>query len=91
LFLVSGSVWLRVGESVFGIPFKPVGFNVSSVPDEVLEELVAVLLVDDDAGGLDDIFYILDEFATFRAELVLVDRGMVEDIFQRVVDLGVVG
>jgi hypothetical protein len=66
LFLVSGSVWLRVGESVFGIPFKPVGFNVSSVPDEVLEELVAVLLVDDDAGGLDDIFYILDEFATFR-------------------------
>ena len=61
------------------------------MPDKVLEELVAILLAHDDASGLDDIFEVLDEFATVRTKLVLVDRGVVEDIFQRVVDLGVVG
>lgn len=61
------------------------------MPDEVLEELVTVLLLHDDASGLDDISDILNEFATFGTEFVLVDRGMVEDVIQRVVDLSVVG
>jgi len=91
LFFISSNVWLLFGENVFGIPFKPVAVNVSSVPNEVLEELVAVLLLHNDASGLDDIFGILNEFATFGAKLVLVDRGMIEDVFQRVVDLSVVG
>ena len=60
------------------------------MPDEVLEELVAILLVHDDAGGLDDIFDVLNKFATVGAKLILVDRGMIEDVFQRVVDLSVV-
>ena len=61
------------------------------MPDEVLEELIAVLLLHNDASGLDNIFDILNESATFGAELVLVDRGMAENVFQRVVDLSVVG
>ena len=79
-----------LGEDIFGVPLEFIGFNVSSVPDEVLEELVVVLLVHDDAGGLDDIFDVLNKFATVGAKLVLVDRGMVEDVFQRMVDLSVV-
>jgi len=90
LFLVT-SVGFVLWEDIFGIPFEFTGFNVSGVPDEVLEELVVVLLVHDDASGPDDILDIPNKFATFRAELVLVDRGMIEDIFQRVVDLSVVG
>ena len=61
------------------------------MPNKVLQELITVLLFHDDACGLDDVFDILNELATFGAELVLVDRGMVEDVVQRVVDLGVVG
>ena len=61
------------------------------MPNEVLEELVAVLLLHDDASGLDDVLGILNEFTTVGTKLVLVDRGMVENIFQRVVDLSVVG
>lgn len=61
------------------------------MPNEVLEELVAVLLLHDDASGLDDVLSILNEFTTVGTKLVLVDRGMVENIFQRVVDLSVVG
>jgi len=91
LFFISGGVWLFFRENVFGIPFELIGINVPSVPDEVLEELVVVFILHNDAGGLDDIFNILNKFATVRTKLVLVDRGMVEDIFQRVVDLGVVG
>ena len=50
------------------------------MPNKVLEELVAVLLLHDHPSGFDDIFHILDELATFGAELVLVDRGMIEDV-----------
>ena len=91
LFLISSGVCLLFGENVFGIPFKLVSVNVSSVPDEVLEELVAVLFVHNDASGLDDILGVLNKFATLGTELSLVDRGMIEDVFQRVVDLSVVG
>jgi len=89
-FFLVRDVGLILGEGIFGIPFKLIGLDVSSVPDEVLEELVAVLLFHDDTGGLDDIFDVLNEFATIGAKLVLVDRGMIEDIVQRVVDLSVV-
>lgn len=88
LFLVGSSVLF--GDDIFGITSKLISFHVSSVPDEVLEEFVAVLLAYDDASRLDDIFDILDKFAAFGAESVLVDRGIIEDIFQRVVDLIVV-
>jgi len=91
LFPISSSVWLVFGEDVFGITFEFVGVNVSSVPYEVLEELVAILLLHNDTSGLDDILDILNKFATFGAEFFLVDRGMVENILQRVVDLSVVG
>lgn len=78
-----------VGEDVLRVTLEPTGVNVPGMPDEVLEEFVAILLLDNDASGLDDILHILNEFATFGAEFILVDRGMVEDIFQRVVDLSV--
>jgi hypothetical protein len=91
LFLISSAAWLPFREEVFGVPLKLVGFNISSVPDEVLEKLVAVLLVHDDSGGLNDIFDILDELATLGTKLVLVDRGMIDDVFQCVVDLSIVG
>lgn len=78
------------GGDIFGIPFKLISFNVSSVPDEVLEELVAVLLAHDDASGLDDVSDVLNKFLAFGTKLVLVDRGMIADVFQRVVDLSVV-
>ena len=91
MFLVSSGVWLVFWEDVLGIAFKLVGFNVSSVPNEVLEELVAILVFHDDASGLDDILNILNKLATFGTEPLLVDRGMVENIFQSVVDLSVVG
>ena len=90
-FLVSSNVGPVLWEDIFGIPFKPIGFNISSVPDEVLEEFVAVLVLHDDTSGLDDISNVLDEFLTFGTKPVLVDRGMIEDIIQRVVDLSVVG
>ena len=90
MFLVSSGVWLVFWEDVLGVAFKLVGFNVSSVPNEVLEEFVAVLLLYDDASGLDDILNVLNKFATFGTELVLVDRGMIENVFQRVVDLSVI-
>ena len=91
MFFIGCGIWLIFGEDVFGIAFKPVWINVPGMPDKVLEELVAILLAHDDASSLDDIFEVLDKFATIRTKLVLVDRGVVEDIFQRVVDLGVVG
>jgi len=91
LFFVSGSVRLVFWEGVLGVSFKLFGVNVPSVPNEVLEELVAVLFLHDDASGLDDVLGVLNEFTTFGTELVLVDRGMVENVFQRVVDLSVVG
>jgi hypothetical protein len=91
LFLIRGSVWLLFGEGVFGVSFKLVGIDVSSVPDEILEELVAVFFLNNEASGLDDVLNVLDKLATVRTELVLVDRRMVENIVQRVVDLGIVG
>jgi hypothetical protein len=91
LFLISSGVWLLFWEDVLRVSFKLVGVNVSGMPNEVLEELVAVLILHDDASGLDDILGVLNKFATFGAELVLVDRRMVEKIFQRVVDLSIVG
>ena len=91
LFPISSSVWLLFGEDIFGVSLKLVGINVSSVPNEVLEELVTVLLFHDDASGLDDILGILNKFTTFGTELVLVDRGMAENIIQGVVNLSVVG
>lgn len=91
LFFISSGVWLLFGEDIFWITFQFVGVNVTSVPYEVLEQLVVVLVLYDDASGLDDIFEILNELSTFGAELALIDRGMVESIVQRVVDLSVVG
>jgi len=91
LFLIGGSVWLIFWEDILGVSFELVGINVSSVPNEVLEEFVAVLLLHHDASGLDDVLGVLNEFTTIGTELFLVDRGMVENIFQRVVDLSVVG
>ena len=90
LFLLR-SVGLVSREDIFRVSFKLIGFDISSMPDEVLEELVAILLVHDDAGGLNDIFDVLNKFATVGAKLFLVDRGMTEDVFERVVDLSVVG
>jgi len=90
-FFLVGSVGLILRKDIFRVRFKFIGFNVSSVPDEVLEELVAILLVHDDARGLDNIFDVLNKFATVGTKLVLVDRGMSENIFQGVVDLSVVG
>ena len=91
LFLVGSDVWLLFGENVFGIAFKLVIVNVSGVPNEVLEELVAILLLHNEASGLDDILGILDELTTFGTKLVLVDGGMIENVFQGVVNLSVVG
>lgn len=91
LFLITGSVWLLFGKGIFRVSFELVGIDVPSVPDEILEKLVAVFFLDNDASGLNDVPDVLDKFATVGTELVLVDRRMVENIVQRVVDLGVVG
>jgi len=91
LLLIGSGVWLLFGEDIFRVPFELVGVEVSSVPDEVLEEFVTVLFLHDDASCLDDIFDVLNQFTTFGTKLVLVDRRMVEDIVQCMVDLGVVG
>ena len=61
------------------------------MPDEILKKLVAVFFLHNDASGLDDILNILDKFATIRTELILVDRGIFENMVQRVIDLGIVG
>lgn len=91
LFLIGGSVWLLFGEDIFRVSFKLVRIDVSSVPDEILKKLVAVFFLHNDASGLDDILNILDKFATIRTELILVDRGIFENMVQRVIDLGIVG
>ena len=91
LFIISSSVWLILREDIFGVPFEPVCVDVSGIPDEVLEELVAVLILHNDASGLDDFVDILNELATFGTKLLLFNKGMVEDIVQHVVDLSVVG
>lgn len=74
MFLISGGVWLIFWEDILRVSFKLFSVNVSSVPNEVLEELVAVLLLHDDASGLDDVLGVLNEFTTVGTELVLVDR-----------------
>lgn len=91
LFLISSDIRLLFGEDVSGVSFELLSVNVSGMPNEVLEELVAILLLHNDTSGLDDVLDILNKPATVGTELVLVDRGMVENIFQRVVDLSVVG
>ena len=90
LFFIGGDIWQLLGKGIFGIPFQLIDVDVASVPDKILEELITVLLVHNNAGGLDDVFDVLNEFATFGTELLLVDRGMVEYVVQRVVDLGVI-
>ena len=57
------------------------------MPDKILEQFVSILLQHHETGGFDDVLGILDEFTTIGAQLIDIKRGVVEDIFQRIVDL----
>ena len=61
------------------------------VPEEVLEELVGVLLLDNLAGGFDDVAGILDEALTGGGELDNDHGGIVANVAEGFVYLGVVG
>jgi hypothetical protein len=60
---------------------------VVGIPHEVLEDLIRILLPDHEAGSLDDIAVILNEFLTVCRKLGLIHDRVVEDIFERGVDL----
>jgi hypothetical protein len=47
-------------------------------------------LHNNETGSLDDVFGILDKFTAIGAELVNVDWGMIENVFQSVINLIVV-
>lgn len=73
------------------ILLRPAGINIAGVPQEILEQLVGVLLLDHLARGLDDITDILDELLAIWAEFADVDERVVADIGKGLVDLVVVG
>ncbi len=59
--------------------------------EEVLEFLLAVLVDDDLAGGLDELADVLDQLLSIGGKLVGVDRAVGERVLERVVNLLVVG
>ena len=61
--------------------------RMAGMPDELLEELVRVLLFDHDAEGLDDFARVVDKFAAFRRELILVNGRVVFDVLEGLIDL----
>lgn len=65
--------------------------NLASVPDEVLEKLVCILLLDDQLSSLNNITGILNEPLAFGREGMNVDWRMFQDIVKGIVDLLVGG
>jgi hypothetical protein len=63
--------------------------DVSGVPNEGLDELVVILLLDDDPGCFYDVTDVVDELLTIGGELGGIDGRMGEDVFESGVDLGV--
>lgn len=61
------------------------------MPDELLEKLVGVLFLDNEACGVNDVTGVIDELFSLWRELVDLDGGMVGDITQSLVDLKVGG
>jgi hypothetical protein len=73
------------------ILLRLVKLDVAGMPDEVLEQLVRVFLLDHEAGRLDDVAGVLDELLAVGGELVEVDGGVGVYIVEGFVDLGVGG
>jgi hypothetical protein len=60
------------------------------VVDGVLEELVGVLLDNHHSHSLDNIPEVFNQDSSFRRELLEVDGGGVDDVFEDLVDLSIV-
>jgi len=73
------------------ILLRLVKLDIAGMPDEVLEQLVRVFLLDHEAGCLDDVAGVLDELLAVGGELVEVDWGVCIDVVESFVDLGVGG
>ena len=79
------------GEDIVGVLLRRVNIDVARVPDEALEELVRVLLLNHHSCSLDDVACILDELLAVWGERVDVDGGVGCDVAESLVDLGVGG
>ena len=64
---------------------------VVGIPQEVLEDLIRILLLNHEAASLNDIAAILNEFLAVWRELSLIHDRVVENIFERSIDLLVGG
>ncbi len=84
LLLVYGSDLLR-------ILLRLIEIDVAGVPDEILEELVGVLLLDHETRGLDDIPGIIYQTLAVGRKLPGVDRGVLENVVEGAIDLLVRG
>lgn len=60
---------------------------VVGVPHEVLEDLIRIFLLDHEAGSLNDIATIMNELLAVWRKLGLIHDRVVEDIFERGIDL----
>lgn len=83
-------VVLGDGVSRVSVDLGLVEVGLGGVPDEVLEELVGVLVLDDQASGLDDVARVGDEFLAVGRELIHLDGRVGVDVAQSLVDLLVV-
>jgi hypothetical protein len=64
---------------------------VVGIPHEVLENLIRILVLDHEAGSLDDIAAILNELLTVCRKLGMIHDRVVEDIFESGINLLVGG
>lgn len=68
-----------------------IGVDSLSVPDEILEKLVGVLVLHDQASSVDYFARVLDQSSALRREFVDIDGRMLSDISQCLVDLNIGG
>jgi len=81
-------LWYFFGQAA---RLQTVGVNTLGVPDEILEKLVGVLLIDHHTSSVDDVARLLDEPFAVGREFVEIDWGVLDDISQGFVNLSVGG
>jgi len=86
LFAVGFGFFTVLGQAAW---LQRVGVNTLGVPDEILEKLVGVLLIDHHTSSIDDVAGLLNESFAIWRELVEVDWRMFDDISQGLVNLRV--